>query len=221
MFLAVPEQAALSAIKPLTGLLRPGTLLVDTLSVKTPLIKQVRESASALEVVSLNPMFAPSLGIEGRPVATLVVNEGPRGLELLRLIEGWGGRVVLVDEHDHDRLAAASQALTHAAVLGFGLAMSQLDVDIKELRAIAPPPAAMLLALLARITAGSPEVYWDVQAANPEAPAAREALAGGCDGSPTTSGAWRTSPLCSTSAGGSSAPTASTTPPSAPTPSRR
>ncbi|MFF4188940.1 aminotransferase class I/II-fold pyridoxal phosphate-dependent enzyme [Streptomyces sp. NPDC001691] len=179
VLLAVPEQAALSAVKPLTGLLRPGTLLVDTLSVKTPLISLVRESADALEAVSLNPMFAPSLGIEGRPVATVVVNEGPRGRELLRLIEGWGGRVVRVDEHDHDRLAAASQALAHAAVLGFGLAVSRLDVNIGELRAIAPPPAAMLLALLARITAGSPEVYWDVQAANPEAPAAREALAAG------------------------------------------
>ncbi|MCT9089836.1 aminotransferase class I/II-fold pyridoxal phosphate-dependent enzyme [Streptomyces sp. ASQP_92] len=179
VFLAVPEQVALSAVRPLAGLLRPGTLLVDTLSVKTPLIKLVREVAGALEVVGLNPMFAPSLGIEGRPVATVVVNEGPRGSALLRLIEDWGGRVVQVDEHDHDRLAAASQALTHAAVLGFGLALSHLDVNIDELSAIAPPPAAMLLALLARITAGSPEVYWDVQAANPQAPAAREALAQG------------------------------------------
>jgi prephenate dehydrogenase len=35
-----------------------------------------------------------------------------------------------------------------------------------------------LLALLARITGGEPETYWDVQAANPYAARAREALAG-------------------------------------------
>jgi prephenate dehydrogenase len=36
-----------------------------------------------------------------------------------------------------------------------------------------------LLSLLARITSGAPEVYWDVQAANPHAPAARRALTRG------------------------------------------
>jgi prephenate dehydrogenase len=33
--------------------------------------------------------------------------------------------------------------------------------------------------LLARIAGGTPEVYWDVQAANPHAPQARTALANG------------------------------------------
>jgi 4-amino-4-deoxyprephenate dehydrogenase len=37
----------------------------------------------------------------------------------------------------------------------------------------------VLLGLLARICSGTPEVYWDVQAGNPFAPGAREALAEG------------------------------------------
>jgi prephenate dehydrogenase len=79
---------------------------------------------------------------------------------------------------DHDRLTAGAQALTHAAVLAFGLALSDLKVAIAELDVIAPPPHQTLLALLARIAGGAPEVYWDVQAANPHAAPARAALAG-------------------------------------------
>ena len=51
----------------------------------------------------------------------------------------------------HDRLAAASQALTHATVLAFGLALAELQVDVADLGRIAPPPHTTLLSLLARI----------------------------------------------------------------------
>lgn len=44
---------------------------------------------------------------------------------------------------------------------------------------LAPPPHTVMLALLARIVSGTPEVYWDVQAGNPLAPKARGALADG------------------------------------------
>ncbi|NEB90429.1 prephenate dehydrogenase dimerization domain-containing protein, partial [Streptomyces bauhiniae] len=89
----------------------------------------------------------------------------------------WGARVVRVDAAEHDRLAAASQALTHAAVLGFGLALAGTGVSAADLRPVAPPPATTLLALLARVASGTPEVYWDVQHANAEAGAVRKALA--------------------------------------------
>jgi prephenate dehydrogenase len=177
VLLAVPEHAALAAIKPVARALRAGALLVDTVSVKGHVVDLVRHDAGHLEMVSINPMFAPSLGIEGRPVAAVVVRGGPRAEALLRLIETWGGRVVRMTEDEHDRRTAAAQALTHATVLAFGLALAELDVDIADLAAIAPPPHALLLALLARIASGAPAVYWDVQSANPRASHARAALA--------------------------------------------
>ncbi|GAA3986930.1 hypothetical protein GCM10022247_01580 [Allokutzneria multivorans] len=177
--LAVPEPVALAAIEPLAAAMKPGALLVDTLSVKGPVVSAIREHMADFEALSINPMFAPSLGMRGRAVAAVSVHSGPRSVRLLELIEGWGARVVLVGAEEHDRLAAAAQVLTHAAVLGFGVALTELDVDIADLTALAPPPHAMLLALLARIAGGTPEVYWDVQSANPQAPAARKALASG------------------------------------------
>src|SRR6478736_657185 len=135
--------------------------------------------AGEAEALSLNPMFAPALGFAGHPVASVVVRDGQRGRALCDLIEQWGARVVTVTADQHDRVAAAAQALTHAAVIAFGAALTELDVDIADLDRIAPPPHTALLSLLARIASGAPEVYWDVQAANPYAPAARRALSRG------------------------------------------
>ncbi|MGI5153895.1 prephenate dehydrogenase/arogenate dehydrogenase family protein [Microbispora sp. CA-102843] len=179
VLLAVPEQVALAAVKQVAAAMRPGALLADTLSVKGPIADAILAHAGDVEAAGLNPMFAPSLGFAGRPVAAVVVHDGPRARALLRLVESWGGRAVRLGAHEHDRLAAATQALTHAAVLSFGLALARLGVGVAELAAVAPPPHATMLALLARIASGTPEVYWDVQSANPQAAAAREALAEG------------------------------------------
>ncbi|MEV0963742.1 prephenate dehydrogenase [Streptomyces sp. NPDC049910] len=177
--LAVPDAVALAAVPGLARVLRPDALLVDTLSVKQPVTAALRAHAPAVQAVGLNPMFAPALGFEGRPVAAVVVNGGPRVGALLELVGSWGARVVPMDAAEHDRLAGASQALTHAAVLGFGLALTRLGPDMGRIREIAPPPHNALLALLARISSGAPAVYRDVQAANPEAAAVRRELAEG------------------------------------------
>jgi len=180
VLLSVPEPVALVAIDRLTGALRPDALIADTLSVKTTVVPALRAAVMVSgEALSLNPMFAPSLGFAGHPVASVVVRNGWRGRALRGLIEQWGARVVTVTADQHDRVSAASQALTHAAVIAFGAALAELDVDMADLDRMGPPPHTALLSLLARIASGTPEVYWDVQAANPYAPAARRALSRG------------------------------------------
>jgi prephenate dehydrogenase len=177
--LAVPERVALAAVPTLGRQLRPGRLLADTLSVKTAIVAALAAHAAHLEAVSLNPMFAPALGFDGRAVAAVVVHDGPRARALLDAVGRRGGRVTEVGAEEHDRVAAVTQALTHAAVLAFGLALDELGVDIEELGALATPPHVTLLALLARIASGEPETYRDVQAGNPHARRARAALAAG------------------------------------------
>jgi prephenate dehydrogenase len=177
--LAVPGPVALASLESVVAHMRPGSLLVDTLSVKSAFVAAVRHQAPSLEALSLNPMFAPSLGIAGQSVAAVPVRDGPRAGALLRLLECAGARVVVVDAEEHDRLTGVTQALTHAAVISFGLALAQLGLDAIELAELAPPPCLTLLALVARITSGMPEVYWDVQANNGYSEAARDALAGG------------------------------------------
>jgi prephenate dehydrogenase len=182
VLLSVPEPVALVAVGRLVGTLRPDALIADTLSVKSTVVPALHAAAmiaGEAQALSLNPMFAPSLGFAGHPVASVVVRDGQRVRALLDLIEQWGARVVTVTADQHDRVAAAAQALTHAAVIAFGAALTELDVDFADLDRMGPPPHTALLSLLARIASGAPEVYWDVQAANPYAPAARRALSRG------------------------------------------
>jgi len=177
--LALPEDIALAALPGIVEHLQPGALLVDTLSVKTHIVAAERAVAPAQHVLSVNPMFAPSLGVVGRPIATVVVRDGPPVRKLLERFSAWGARPVVMTADHHDRLVAATQVLTHAAVLAFGVALGQLGVDVDELFAVGPPPHQTVLALLARIVSGTPETYWDVQYGNPYGRQARAALHAG------------------------------------------
>ncbi len=179
VLLALPEPVAVAALPGVARAMAPGALLADTLSVKHAIAEQLRRHAGHLQALSLNPMFAPSLGLEGRVVAATVVHDGPRVEQVLEVVRERRGRVLAVSAERHDELAAVTQALTHAAVLAFGLALAELEVEIDETAQIAPPPHLALLALVARILGGEPETYWDVQASNPHAERARTALASG------------------------------------------
>lgn len=172
--LAVAEPVGLASIPVVTGAMYPDALLAETMSVKTPIATTIR--ATGVQALGINPMFAPVLGMAGRPVAVVVHQDGPRVAPFLRVLSDGGATLVTVDAQEHDRLTAAAQVLTHAAVLSFGLALEELDVDIEKLSSIAPPPHACMLSLLARIASGAPEVYRDIQEANPMAAQARGAL---------------------------------------------
>lgn len=174
LVLAVAEPVALAAVPVVARAMRPDALLAETMSVKTPIATAIQ--GAGIQAVGLNPMFAPSLGMAGRPVMVVIHEDGPRVPGFLQMLSNDGAKLVTVDAREHDRLTAAAQALTHSAILTFGLALGELEVDIEQLSSIAPPPHALMLALLARIASGTPEVYWDIQDANPFAAPARRAL---------------------------------------------
>jgi prephenate dehydrogenase len=175
--LALPEAAALDALPHVLGALPAGALLADTLSVKTPFARAALAAGAPVELCSLNPMFAPSLGFSGRALLAVELRAGPRSRALLELLREHAQVVVVPDAEAHDRAAAALQVATHAGVLALGLALGQLDADLDALLPAAPPPFLAQLALLARIADGAPATYADIQRANPFAPAARSALA--------------------------------------------
>jgi prephenate dehydrogenase len=177
--LTLPETAALDALPHVLAALPERALLADTLSVKTPYARAALAAAAPVELLSLNPMFAPALGFADHAVVAVELMPGPRSRALLALL-GERARIVRVaDAEAHDRVTAALQVLPHAALLSFGRALAQLDVELDALLPAAPPPFLALLALLARIASGSPETYADIQRANPFGPAARGALADG------------------------------------------
>lgn len=175
--LAVPEAVALEAVPVVDRYMRPGALVVETLSVKSRIHRLLRDSAPTRPAAGINPLFAPGLGMRGRAVAVVAHRDCPAVERFLDTVTGWGAQPVVASADEHDRTAAATQTLTHAAILAFGLALGDLGVEADALVEAATPPHATLLALLARVGSGTPEVYHDIQAGNPQASTARAALA--------------------------------------------
>ena len=174
VMLALPEQVIRSSLGYVASEMRTGSLLVETSSVKSRVTTDMRALPGRIEAMGLNPMFSPSAGASGRPVAVVTTRDGQFGRGLVRLLTEWEMVPVPVEAEYHDRITAATQVATHVAVLTLGLTLIDLGVDIDDLSKLATPPHMALLALMGRIVSAAPEVYWDIQAANPRAPLARQ-----------------------------------------------
>lgn len=176
VILATPEEVAVAALRAVLPRMKQGSLLVDTLSVKTRFAQALVGIAAQAELLGINPMFAPSLGFAGRSVVAVPYSAGEQADAFLDFIRSQGSDVVRLSAEEHDRACAALQVATHAAVLSFGIALRAANYNLTSAARIAPPPHRTLLALLARIVSGDPEVYRDIQVANPFAAEMRAQL---------------------------------------------
>ena len=173
---ALPEDVAMTAWPEIAASQKKTSLLVDTLSVKTPFINAISQSKSPDEIISINPMFGPSLGFSGQSAVVIDVRHGPIADEFIALLTSWGCGVVFLTTEEHDRYAAMLQTVTHAAILAFGMSLQKLNYDLSAVEPLMPPPHRTLLALMARILRADPQVYWEIQASNPFAVEGRRAL---------------------------------------------
>src|SRR6476659_4174093 len=156
--MCLPERAALQAAPAILEAMPEGALWVDTLSVKQNVCGLLRGYKEKLELVSINPMFAPALGFAGNSVAFVVIAGGPKSEQFARLLRSLQANVEMVTPETHDRLTAAIQVATHAAILSFGTTLLELDYDVAKGSALATPPHRLLLSLLQRLSAANPEV---------------------------------------------------------------
>ena len=176
VILATPEEVAIAGLRALLPRMQRGSLLVDTLSVKSRFAQALQAIGTQAELLGINPMFAPSLGFAGRSVVAVPYVAAERADAFLDFIRSQGSDVVRLSAEEHDRACAALQVATHAAVLSFGIALRAINYDLAAAARIAPPPHRTLLALLARIVSGDPEVYREIQVANPFAAEMRAQL---------------------------------------------
>lgn len=176
VIIALPSGPAESCVAVVAPTLSSDSLLVDTLSVKTPFLSALGRLSTNAEILSINPMFAPALGFAGQSVLLVEAKPGPLSNAFKRLIGEWCRHIVSLTAHEHDRYTAVSQALTHATLIVFGTALASMDYGAAQFRNCHPPPHFTMLALLARVLSNEPDVYRDIQVENPYAAEAREAL---------------------------------------------
>lgn len=173
----LPAGAALAAVDPVVGAMRSGALWIDTLSVKTEICRALRGHRDDIEILSINPLFAPALGWRGNPVAAVELTAGPRSASMIGILASWGARIGRASAGDHDALTAAVQVATHAAVLAFGSVLLELGYEAELGFRLGTPPHRLLLALLSRIVNANPAVYWEIQRQHPQGEDVRQAMA--------------------------------------------
>src|ERR1700683_1664882 len=166
VILAVHESIALAALRSVTGLIAPEALLVETLSVKSRFAKTILRADPPFEVVGINPMFGPSLGMADRAVAVVPVVAGERTTWFTSLIASRGAQITEFSAEGHDRTVAALQVLPHILILTFARAFASCELDFRSTLRLAPPPASAILLLAARMASGNPHMYSEIQAAN-------------------------------------------------------
>ena len=150
--------------------------MIETTSVKSRIVEKLQRLNYDFEILSINPMFGPSLGFKNQSVACIDVNVAVIGNRFKDSIKKAGASVIEMSAEQHDRNTAITQAATHAAILSFGIALQKLNYLSAETKPIWTPPHRTLLALLARILNADPEVYRDIQSSNPYAEEVRGVL---------------------------------------------
>ncbi|MEI2580235.1 prephenate dehydrogenase/arogenate dehydrogenase family protein [Scytonema sp. PRP1] len=176
LLICLPESVAFVALEHFIPAMSADALIVDTLSVKTTLAEKVTNIREDLQLLSINPMFAPDLGFRDNNVVTVQLSSGLRSDNFISLMEKWGAHVTSMTASEHDRQTAITQVATHAAIISFGICLTELGYDPNKALPISTPVHRTLLALFARITNQAPEIYWRIQVDNPYAAQAREAM---------------------------------------------
>jgi prephenate dehydrogenase len=179
VILALPETIAIEIWPNIASCLQGGALVVDTLSVKSRFVEAYQVSGVSNTLLSINPMFAPSVGFDGGNVAVVRLGNSRLSDAFLTLLSGWGARLTFLDAGEHDDISAVVQTATHAAILAFGMAVRESGRDVSSLEPMMTPPHRVMLALLARMLNAAPEVYWEIQSENPHANDVRAGLAAG------------------------------------------
>jgi len=181
LIIALPEEAALQVLERYAGAMPSLRVLVNTCSVQTPFQLRASRLFCGVPSLGLNPMFSPTLECRGRPLVLCERGRSEAGEWFERLLGERDMLVTRLTPDEHDRTLAVCQALPHAAILAFAVALQHSECDPALIAALAPPPMKTLLSLAARILHNQPATYWDIQKHNRNAARQREQLASGLD----------------------------------------
>jgi prephenate dehydrogenase len=166
---AMPE--VLARIAPRLG---PGTLVLDTCSVKELPVRWMRELLPpGVEILASHPMFGPdsgARGVEGLPMILCPVRlPEARYREWEGFFSSFGLEVHRLAPEDHDRQAAYTQGLTHY----LGRVLAELDLQPSAIGSLG---YRRLLNIVEQTCNDTWRLFLDLQRYNPHTPAMRQAL---------------------------------------------
>lgn len=172
--LCVTISAMEEVLGKIAGHLAPGTLVMDTCSVKTyPSNLMIRLLPPEIEILATHPMFGPDSGMNGiadLPIVLSPLRVNEKNAEFWRTsFENMGLRVVDMSPRQHDNEVAFSQGITHFV----GRVLGELNLNSSMIGTT----AYRGLLEIVRQTCNDPwELFVDLQRFNPHTATMRSRL---------------------------------------------
>jgi prephenate dehydrogenase len=163
--IAVPVDVTCDVIAEVAPQMKPGAVLFDIASVKKNPVKQMLISAPpGVELLSVHPLFGPSMpDMEGQTVIVTPVR-GERGRRfLIGLFENAGAHVEELSAEEHDHVMSVIQGLTHFGYIATGATLEALRFDVKRSRRFMSPVYEILIDFVGRILGQNPALYASIQ----------------------------------------------------------
>jgi prephenate dehydrogenase len=163
--IAVPVDVTCDAIAEVAPQMKPGAVLFDITSVKKDPVKQMLISAPpGVELLSVHPLFGPSMpDMEGQTVIVTPVR-GERGCRfLISLFENAGAHIEELSADEHDHVMSVIQGLTHFGYIATGATLEALHFDVKRSRRFMSPVYEILIDFVGRILGQNPALYASIQ----------------------------------------------------------
>lgn len=171
VLVSVPISVVREVIDEIKPALRGEKLLIEITSVKTHLTEFL--SDLEVDVLSLHPMFAPSLQLTGQRVTHFQFRNSQsetslkHAASILAALEGAGALLIPITPDEHDRAMAIIQGLTHLSAIATARALEKLGADIPSLALLASPVYRIRMATAGRILAQDPRLYGEIATVNP------------------------------------------------------
>jgi prephenate dehydrogenase len=176
VLLCLNEAATLRVLPAVSEVVDAETVLADICSVKTNVCEWVSVASLACEYLSLHPMFGPERPLLGNNLVVIPVNRGAKALALTALLQSWQLNVLETSALEHDAVTAMVQIVPHAVLASFAKLRSDMSVSDELIDAFATPIFRDLERVAMSLVNENPDLYHNIQTANPNGPAARAAL---------------------------------------------
>lgn len=183
ILLCTPLDVTLTALNYIFEHAKSGTLIMDVVSVKSPIQNYLHGLRIDIEYMSLHPLFGPEVKFEHQNVVIVSENStpdldalGPQSRQFIEILQDLNLNLSYMSAEQHDKQVALIQAASHMALLTLGRCLSASQYSLEDVRNILTPSHRTLLILLARMAQMPAHVYWQIQTENPYAKQARQTL---------------------------------------------
>ncbi len=167
IYFTVAISAFEEVLKRVAPMIRPGTLVMDTCSVKSMPARWMKDTLPQdCKIIATHPMFGPDsarAGLSGLPIVICPVRVDDETLkEVEDNFASWNLKVLRMSPLEHDREAAYSQGVTHFV----GRMLRQMDLHPTE---IATQGYKMLMDIVEQTCNDPMQLFCDLQHYNPYA----------------------------------------------------